>query len=135
MFDKFEQVELVWRSTHSTESTGNVPTEHIRPANHPSEAVNQIAFGHKVKNRIHGSVSVQRERRPRASEKRRTLLPSQDIGKVSQKPSNSTFFSSLFEGKQGDHKVPGQDTYLFVLDDLIQSKTTGETWRHQRLVR
>jgi len=29
--------------------------------------------------------------------------------------------------KQGEHKVKGQDTYLFALDDFIQSKATGST--------
>ena len=72
-------------------------TDGIHPScNHPSEATNQIASACKAKNYIHRSTAAQRERRPRASEKRQNLLPSQDIEKVTEKPLNSTFFFSSF---------------------------------------
>ena len=62
-------------------------TDGIHPScNHPSEATNQIASACKAKNYIHRSTAAQRERRPRASEKRQHLLPSQDIEKVTEKP-------------------------------------------------
>ena len=70
-----------WCNTPHWERTdGRQPS-----CNHPSEATSQIASDCKVKNYIQRSTSAHRERRPQASEKRRTLLPSLDISKVSPK--------------------------------------------------
>jgi len=84
---------------HWTPSTGNVSTEDNRPATIHNKQNNQIATGCKAENYIHRSTAAQRERRPRASEKRQHLLPSQDIEKVQEKPLNSTFFFFLLCGR------------------------------------
>ena len=97
--------------------------------NHPSEATSQITSDCKTKNYIQRSAVAHRERRPQASEKRRTSLPSLDISKVSPKHFKfHIFFFPVCGGSgTGGAKGIGQDTYLYTLDELIQSKTTGHT--------
>ncbi len=94
--------------------------------NHQSRTNNNIVSDYKAKNYIHRSTTVQRELSPRTSEKRPIISSLSDITKTIL---NSTFFFFFLlfvtgaEPKQGKHKVQWQETNLFTLDDLIQSKT------------
>jgi hypothetical protein len=114
-----------------TPSTGNVSTEDNRPATIHNKQNNQITTGCKAENYIHRSTAAQRERRPRASEKRQHLLPSQDIEKVQEKPLNSTSFFFLLCGiaKEGEETVQGQHYYHIALDEPTQSKAKGNFYK------
>ena len=120
--------------TTSTRPRGrSLRTDGRQPSsNHPSRTTNKIVSGCRAKKYIHRSATVQGECGPWVSERRRVVscLPVITITIESLNSKFHIFFSSLFGAgvvpKQGDHKVQGQDTYLFTLDDLIQNKVLGD---------
>jgi hypothetical protein len=96
--------------------------------NHPSESVSQIDYRRRTTFTVQTlrKVSVDHERL-RNDE---PSLPSQDIGKVSQKPSNSTFFLPCLRvvPKQGKSNVNLYCTYPNLVPGLDSSTSLSETF-------
>ncbi len=127
-------VGLTWTSGSGTRNDTLYCTDGRQPfCNHPLRTPNQIVSDYKTKNYMYGSVTAQRECRPRESEKWQTFVtirfPLRHWQVFTKNFEFHIFFSRLrVIQKQGEHKVTRTSHPPFRFGRFSNWNITPGTW-------